>query len=347
MIRESTPRSMEEVALAARVSTSTVSRALRGDPRISEATRTRIFGVAERLGYRANPLVSALMTQLRQGHRPAACCNLAWLDFSSTSDEWRHDPVQHAFYAGACARAAAVGYAISPIPSNGRPPDKLARLLHNRGIHGVLLTASSEKLGGLAANIPLPLDEFTIVCVGARFEEPDLHYASDDQYESGRMAVKKLWARGYRRIGYIGELRVERIVNSRFFAGYHATLCAELGGSAVPSLLTQDLNDAVAWLRKVRVEAIVTASRHLLTVLRAAGVRVPEDVALAHLNVDDVKHAQPGEVAGVRQDNAGVGSTAVELLVSLLYHNELGLSPHPRGVQVHGVWTDGATVRSP
>lgn len=337
---------MERVAALAGVATSTVSRALRGDPRISRVTRERICAITERLGYRPNPLVSALMTQLRHGHPPAARCNLAWLDFFPKPDDWRADPVHAAFYAGACSRAQRAGYAISRIRARDRPAPRLARMLRNCGIQGILLP-EFDGSEGLAANIPLPLDEFTIVGVGTRFEGPLLHYASDDQYECGRLAVLKLWELGYRRIGYVGEPRVEKIVNGRFFAGYHATLQSELAGHAIPPLLSSHEADVLAWLRDVRVEAVVSANRHLLSFLRRSGVRVPDDVALAHLNIDDVEGAGPGEVAGVRQDNAGVGATAVELLVSLLYENEVGVPLHPRGVQVHGTWVDGKTVRRP
>jgi DNA-binding LacI/PurR family transcriptional regulator len=217
-------------------------------------------------------------------------------------------------------------------------------MLRNCGIRGILLPEFDDGQG-IAGNIPLPLEEFTIVGVGTRFEQPLLHYASDDQYECGRLAVQKLWGLGYRRIGYIGEPRIEKIVNGRFFAGYHATLQSELAGDAIPPLLSSRDTDVIPWLKTVGVEAVISASRHLLSFLRRSGVRVPDEVALAHLNVDDVERARPGEVSGIRQDNAGVGATAVELLVSLLYDNEVGVPLHPRGIQVHGTWVDGQTVR--
>jgi len=216
--------------------------------------------------------------------------------------------------------------------------------LHNRGIRGVLLPAFDES-GGQAMKIPLELDEFTIVSVGTRFERPSLHYSSDDQYECGRLAVQQLWELGYRRIGYVGEARVEKIVNGRFMAGYFATMQSELESAVLPSFLTKRDEEVLHWLREVKPDAIVTANRRLLTVLRRNGVRVPDDVGLAHLNVDDVEGAATGDVAGVRQDNAGVGANAVELLINLLYQNESGVPLHPKGVQVHGTWVQGATAR--
>ncbi|MDJ0354911.1 MAG: LacI family transcriptional regulator [Actinomycetota bacterium] len=56
------PASIDDVAAAAQVSTATVSRAIRGLPRVSPATRARILAVAEDLGYVASPSASTLAT---------------------------------------------------------------------------------------------------------------------------------------------------------------------------------------------------------------------------------------------------------------------------------------------
>lgn len=338
---------MESVAREAGVSASTVSRALRSDPRISPLTRKKVEEVVARMGYRPNPLVSALMTQLRDGHPPEAKCNLGWLDFFKDPEEWNRDPVHRAFYTGAQQRATALGYALSRIPSTGRTSDRLTRVLRNRGISG-LLVPNFENARSLASCIPLPLDQFTIVGVGTRFEQPFLHYSSDDQYECSRLAVQQLWALGFRRIGYVGEARIEAIVNGRFLAGYNTTLQTELGSTALPPLLDSHESSIMGWLKSTRAEVIVTVSRHVLRLLRDNRLRVPEDISLAHLNVDVATEdgaIRPGDIAGVRQDNQIVGANAVELLVSLLYHNERGVPLHPRGMQVQGAWINGATVR--
>lgn len=54
--------SIDDVAAAAGVSTATVSRAVRGLPRVSEATRQKILAVAEDLGYVASSSASGLAT---------------------------------------------------------------------------------------------------------------------------------------------------------------------------------------------------------------------------------------------------------------------------------------------
>lgn len=58
---------MEDVARAAGVHQTTVSRALRNDRRLPEQTRQRIRKLAERLGYRPHPLLTALGVNLRRG----------------------------------------------------------------------------------------------------------------------------------------------------------------------------------------------------------------------------------------------------------------------------------------
>ncbi len=52
--------SIKDVAREVGVSTATVSRALRGLPRVSEETRLRVVSVAERLDYVASPQAASL-----------------------------------------------------------------------------------------------------------------------------------------------------------------------------------------------------------------------------------------------------------------------------------------------
>ncbi|MDX2185993.1 MAG: LacI family DNA-binding transcriptional regulator [Opitutaceae bacterium] len=338
---------MSTIAREAGVTASTVSRALRGDPRISERTRTKIKNLAERLRYKPNPLVSALMTQLRDGRPPAAKGNLVWLDYLADPMAWEKNPVQRAFYLGAQRRASALGHSLTRIPVMGRSADRLTRCLRNRGVSGVLLPYFPTAQG-VASKLPIDLRRFTCVSVGTRYEQPLLHYSSDDQYESCRLAVQQLWNLGYRYIGYVGDPRVERIVNGRFFAGYHATLFSQFETQAPPPFIDLDEPKVVEWVRRFGIEAIVTANPRIYGILVSSGYQIPRDLGFAHLNIDDahgIAGLPAGMIAGVRQDNEGVGANAVDLLVSLLYHNELGLPESARGMQVQSMWIKGASVR--
>jgi DNA-binding LacI/PurR family transcriptional regulator len=81
---------MQDVADRAGVSRAAVSLALRNHASIPLQTRARIQRLAEEMGYRKNPLVSALMTYQRnfKAAKPAGM-TLAFVSRFSSGDAWR------------------------------------------------------------------------------------------------------------------------------------------------------------------------------------------------------------------------------------------------------------------
>src|SRR5262245_33447800 len=103
---------ISEVARAAEVSTATVSHALNGTGRVSEATRSRVREVAARLGYRPN----AAGRTLRTGRTGVLA--LAVTTFGRKT--WAFSEV--AYYAQMIAAATAAahrhGYALAVLPAD-------------------------------------------------------------------------------------------------------------------------------------------------------------------------------------------------------------------------------------
>lgn len=58
---------LQDIANALGMAKSSVSYALRNDPRIPEETRKRVQKTAQELGYKKNPLVAAWMQEMRSG----------------------------------------------------------------------------------------------------------------------------------------------------------------------------------------------------------------------------------------------------------------------------------------
>jgi DNA-binding LacI/PurR family transcriptional regulator len=333
---------INDVARLAKVANSTVSRALRDDQRIARQTRDRIKQVADSIGYRPNPMVAALMSQLRTAHPPAPTCNLAWLDFGRNAVEWKERPVQRAFYLGACERAAASNYALERVQvrTAGMTPSRLAQVLRARNIRGVLVPYF-EGSDGLASSIPLPLDEFNIVSVGAPYRNPALHFSSNDQYESSRLAVLELHQLGYRRIGYIGGHVVEAAVHNRFCAGFYTTARFELGLDPPAPLLSADRAVITKWLRHYRPDAVIATHLNLIKTLRADGWKIPDELGVASMHVD----AEDADTSGIYQNSEYVGAAAVATLIGQLSSSEQGVPLHPQGVLIPGIWMPGKTVR--
>src|SRR6478736_1534541 len=104
--------SLRDVARKAGVSHTTVSLALRNDPRILPQTRRKILRLAETMGYQRNAILGDLMGYLRTLKTHAAQSTLGFLTAWSTRDGWRQAANHRRFHAGVKARAAELGYKV-------------------------------------------------------------------------------------------------------------------------------------------------------------------------------------------------------------------------------------------
>ncbi len=331
--------SLETIARELKVSKVTVSNALRGTGRISEATRARVVRTATALGYRPNPLVTALMSTLRR-NRSSRRCTLAFLNFFPGRDDWLHHPTFVQFYRGAERRARELGYRVE-LHWQGEVAGNLKRLgniLYARGIPGVVIAPLPSE----AIDLDIGWSRFATVAIGHTFRGFAVHRASNHQLHTIRLAVDKLVAHGLRRIGLLvsrdDDLRVEHAWLAGFIAAQrHHEL------PPIAPLMAPDFNaeTVVAWVREQQVDAVVGTNHHIVRWLRAAGIRVPEDVGFAHLDWAAEKDA----AAGVDQRSGLVGAAAVDLLIEQLNNNETGVPSHPKSVLIDSEWHDGPTLR--
>ena len=81
-MKQRTTPSMAEIAAAAGVAKSTVSLALRNDPRVAPEAREHIQQVAESMGYQTNALVARLMAELRRSKKQSHVATLAMINVS-------------------------------------------------------------------------------------------------------------------------------------------------------------------------------------------------------------------------------------------------------------------------
>jgi LacI family transcriptional regulator len=102
---------MQDVANAAGVHRTTISLAFRQHPSLPVETRKRLLALAEEMGYRPNPLVSALMTELRGKRSEKQHEIIAYVTTYPADNPWRRYPSLREMFAGAQARAAKLGFA--------------------------------------------------------------------------------------------------------------------------------------------------------------------------------------------------------------------------------------------
>ena len=193
------PPNLEAIAKKAGVSRMTVSRALRNVRGVTSETRLRILSVAENLGYRPNPLVSAFMNFVRSGKVHGEAGVLAYLTDSSIRSKWRSVEVYTRFFNGATNRAESLGYRLEEFWLRERDltARRLSEILYARGIRGVVV----GPLTSAHAHLNLAWEKFSASTVGYSLLQPNLSRASNDQYDSMLLALRELRKLGYERMG--------------------------------------------------------------------------------------------------------------------------------------------------
>jgi len=147
---------MSDIAKEAGLSQAAVSMALRNHPSIPLATRDRIKEIADRLGYRANALVSALMSQLQTGRDERQISRIAIIDAWPIDVGWKHYALFASQAAGMKARAHALGYRLEEfrLKESEMSPKRLSRILMARGIVGVIMSGRIMAWGRIRVIMP-------------------------------------------------------------------------------------------------------------------------------------------------------------------------------------------------
>ncbi|MFH1498995.1 MAG: LacI family DNA-binding transcriptional regulator, partial [Verrucomicrobiota bacterium] len=331
---------LKDVAAKAGVTASTVCRALNMDPRVSLATRKRIKKIATELGYRPDPLLSALARQ-RRGHLTESDIKtIAYITNFPTQDEWR----QHTFYGplfrGAQIQATRNGYKLEHfwLGAPGMTPARLGDILFNRGIAAVCIAPTPA----VRSHLEFPWERFSCATIGYSLQTPDLHRTAPHHFHGIVTATRRLHELGYRRIGLSFFVGSSRRVDDLWLAG------AYLADKNHPELTLKVLlfeNDTLAeaarWARDERLDIILSDNLDVLRQLRAHDVRIPGDIGYATLNWTP---AEP-EIAGINQRPGDVGAAATDLIIAQIRRGERGVPRLPRTTLVECDWVNGASAR--
>jgi LacI family transcriptional regulator len=340
----SNPPTLREIARRAGVSHTTVSLSLRNHPSIPEETREKLRHLADQLGYRSNVLVSALMSQVRLKQPKSGPEIVGFLTGGPTADDWKNHSASVGFYEGARRRAQQLGMRIEPfwLGPAGAASAATCRMLRARAIRGHLITP-----------FPVPvytheLDWAHLICIGLGyvFNQHALHRATHNHFRGSFLAYQELARRGYRRIGLVLDRDENSRVNYGWLGGYLAAQNTFAGARLEPLLTTAgaELPQAKAWLREAKPDAVIGFGPAQFLLLQRLGCAIPRDVAYAALDVEQAHLAHVEEVSGINQNLPLIGATAVDILASQLYQNELGLPQRPVFSMIEGYWVPGRTA---
>ena len=340
----STPN-MAEIARKAGVGKATVSLALRNDPRLRPETRERIQKIAEKMGYRANAVVSNLMAQLRASRNPKYQATIGILNASNHRDSLDTNYTFRTWVSGLRGRCRELGYGIDEfwLREPGIGPARLREILAARNIRGVIIGAVLE-----LRQLPLEFDrvweDLACVVVGIRPERPALHFACNDQFSTAMRAASELERLGYHRPGLVIDPAIEENIDHRFSAGFYAGLPLDKLRERVPTFnyCASDRAGFRAWIERFRPDVVVCTHPEVRGWISDLGLRCPRDIGLVHLDLTPELDGW----SGMNQKNDAVGAFAVDLVIGQLHRNECGIPEHPKCMMTESEWVPGATLRT-
>lgn len=312
---------IKDVAKAAGVSYSTVSRALTGSPEISEETRSRILQICKEMNYTVNTVARSMVKKSTK---------LLGVIIPSVNNPFMSELAYHID-----RQARARGYNIILCNSSRDPEQEreLFELMIGRQVDGILLSPagmeSYEKLYPYLSRIPT-------VFIGENLREMPESYVSVDNFRGAQMGVEYLYKLGHREILYFGRRRGSTTHQLR--AEGYAAACEHYG--LTPHYCNNSFSSSSIkygyqlakqlFSQELRYTAIFAATdTNALGIMQAAeevNIRIPGDLSL--LGFDNIRDASLPRIglSTIEQPKKMLASVAVETLLDKIQNDRDGYS---------------------
>jgi DNA-binding LacI/PurR family transcriptional regulator len=326
---------MKTLAEASSLSVSTVSRALRDDRRISQAVRRQVQDLAEALDYRPNPMVSALMASRRKSGGGEVDTVALITDYRGRGS-WQTKDVCQWEYDGICERAAELGFRIEEfaLADYGHDPHRLERTLATRGIRGVLLGFTRDR----PEKSTLDLKGFSVAGLSTYFKEIPVDRANFHGLYNVRLALEQMRELGFKRTGLVAPEFNNRVSGYLWSGGaldWQRSLPEDERCDPFLPANENSEREFLDWLDQQKPDSIIVYKLPVRSWLSKRGIRVPQDIGLAHLFRTRKEMSQGMGIDGNLQR---VGAAAFDLVVEGLNTNRSGIPENPKEVLIRGHW---------
>lgn len=304
---------IEEVAAAAGVSRSTVSRVVNGSTAVSPEALAAVSRAIERLNYVPNRAARSLASN--QTHAIA-------LIVPEDTTRFFGDPFFAAIVAGITGVLGNSDYLLNLLIASDDPGDKMTSFVRNGGVDGALIVSHHTS----DAFIERIADAVPVVYGGRPVRPRPEDYVVDiDNVAAARTATRRLIEIGRTRIATISG-PVTMVASVDRIQGFREALAdAGLAPLAEEAGDYSEQSGAEAVRRLLeggQPDAIFVASdlmaRGALRALRDAGIRVPEDVAIVGFDDSPVAVSTDPQLTTIRQPMYEQGERMAGVLLSLL-----------------------------
>ncbi|MBI3752319.1 MAG: LacI family DNA-binding transcriptional regulator [Chloroflexi bacterium] len=308
---------LDAVAHEAGVSRATVSRVVNGSPKVSPEVRRQVERAVDRLGYVPNLAARSLVTRRSDS---------VGVVITEPTGRLFNDPFFPRLLRGISAELAARKLQLVLLMPETEPDEeRLERYLLSGHVDGVILVSlhGDDPLPGdlLARGIPVVIGGRPATGIAAS-------YVDVDNRDGARAAVRHLVSLGRRRIATLAG-PLDMAVGSDRLEGYRDAL-AESGLPHDRRLEAHGeftYESGASAMRRVihaapDVDAVFAASDLMaagaMSVLRAAGRRVPEDVAVVGFDDSPLAVTTDPPLTSVRQPVEEMGGDLVRLLADAI-----------------------------
>ena len=333
--------SLKDLAQECGVSVATVSKALNGQPDISEATRARVREVARRMGYVPNMAARSMKTNRTYNigvlFVDEQQSGLAHEYFSAVLDSFK-------------VRVEQLGYDITFINRNlgGRTMTYLEHC-HYRGVDGAVIACVDFNDPQV---IELVNSDVPVVTIDHVFNNR-MAVLSDNVMGLSAL-VRTAYAQGHRRIAFIHGERTA--VTENRLAGFYKS-CDELGLEVPDAYVREGIYHDAARCAQETKALLALPQRPTCIIfpddfsamggysaIQQAGLRIPQDISVMGYDGIYLSRVMSPKLVTYQQNTMMLGRTAADKLVQMVEHPRVTLAEQ---LLVTGKLLDGSSVGRP
>ena len=312
---------IKDIALILKISTSTVSRALRDAPDVGEETRKAVKALAEELDYQPNKLALSLLKKQT---------NTIGIIIPNL------DYVLATMVKGIDEVALDAGYTVMVCQSDesfGREIVNTKRLLDSL-VDGFIISVSSETM--VFDHIKkIQTKKIPFVLFDRVIDNINVPKVRLDNLEGGRIATQHLIDQGYKKIALLGGPENLNISNERI-QGYLNTLKLNKIKVDRNLIIKCDFNQDYAYMAtkellmmKNRPDAIFAISDRLaigaMLAIKEMGLSMPKDIGLVGFNNEPITKLLTPSITSVEMYAFEIGKATAKIFIEMM-HSDADLS---------------------
>jgi len=306
--------SIADIAKSLNLSVTTVSRALSGKGRVSDATRRKVIKYAEQNGYVPNSIAQSLVT--------AKANTIAFLMTHTPLDDNASFFMQ--CMVGICKRASAMSYDVIVVNSDKKDEVELQRLIAKRKVDGVIINRE------LTPAVITVLEQYKTpyILLGSS-EDSAVNQVDTDVVKAGEELVTKLIQSGIKKLAYIGENNCYA-VNKRRVMGFESA-CEKNDVSkrhvfTTQNMASQDEIDQAVRTAAATCECIITSDDliclRVINALGRMGINIPGQIKLASMYHNYLLDIAVPRITGINHRSQNLGEHAAKMLIDILENEE-------------------------